>query len=63
MKEIIEADFFPQNVEATKDPSHALIADKDSDAAHPVEPSLKKLSGSSPFEVSDTTASSKRTEP
>jgi hypothetical protein len=62
MNEIIEADFFPPAVEAIKDTSHALIADSDSGAAHSVEASLNKASGPSTFEVSDTKASSKRSE-
>jgi hypothetical protein len=62
MNEIIEAGFFPPAVEIIKDTSHAVIADNDPDALHSMEPSLKKASGSSIFEVSDAKASSKRAE-
>lgn len=60
MKEIIEADFFPPAVEEIKETSHGLIVDNDPNAAHSVEPSLNKASGSSTFEVGDTKASSTR---
>jgi hypothetical protein len=62
MRTTIEADFFPPAVEEVKDTSHPLTVDNDSDAAHSVEPSLTNASGSSTFEVSDTKASSKRSE-
>jgi hypothetical protein len=62
MNRIIEADFFPPAVEIIRDTSHALIVDNDPDAAHSVEASLNKASGSSIFEMSDTKASSKRAE-
>jgi hypothetical protein len=59
MKEIIEADFFPPAVAEIKD---ASILDNDLSAAHSVGPSLNKASESSAFEVSDSKASSTRTE-
>ena len=62
MSRTIEADFFPLAVEEIIDRSHALIVDNGPDAAHSVEPSLKKASGSSTFEMSDMKASSKRAE-
>jgi len=62
VSETIEADFFPPAVAEIKHTSHTLIVDNDPDAAHSVEPSLHKASGSSPFEVSDTKASFKRAE-
>lgn len=60
MSRIIEADFFPPAVEEIKETTRALIVDKD--AAHSVEASLSKASGSSTLEVSDTEPSSKRAE-
>jgi hypothetical protein len=59
MSTTIEAAFFPPAVGEIKDTSQPLTVDNDSDAAHSVEPSLNKASGSSTFEVSDTKASSK----
>ena len=62
MRTTIEADFFPPAVEEIKDTPPALIVDNDPDAAHSVETSLNQTSGSSPFEVGDTKASSKSAE-
>jgi hypothetical protein len=62
MSTTIEADFFPPTVEEIKDASRVSIVDNDPDAAHSVEPSLNKASGSSTVEASGTKASSKRTE-
>ena len=62
MKEIIEADFFPPAVEIITDMSHTLTVDNERNAAHSVEPSPNKASRSSTFEVSDTKASSTRSE-
>jgi hypothetical protein len=53
MRTIIEADFFPPAVDESKDPSPAVAVDHDADAAHSVEPSPNKASGSSTSEVSD----------
>jgi hypothetical protein len=62
MRTTIEADFFPPAVEEIKDTPHALIVDKDPEAAHSVEPPLNKANGSSTLGMSDTKASSKRAE-
>jgi hypothetical protein len=62
MNKTIEADFFPPAVEIIRDTSPTLIVENDSDAAHSVESSLNKASGSSTFELSDTKASPKRAE-